>query len=704
MANSTDEMDLQSSGLADLKPQFRRDLLISRQRQRDQDWVIVRDPVSSRQFRFSSFAFRFCDALNGVDSIADIAERLAGEPAGGMTAAEINHVYHLLASNSLLTPRHGISGQTPTPPRRWLNPLSIRVPLINPTSLLDWLVPLVRRINPWFAALLWLVVCGSGGVLLVEHHSMLTSNLAERALAPDNLLVMLGLYPLLKLLHELGHALATRLQGGIVTDAGVLLVALLPLPYVDCSSASLFAQRRQRVLVGAAGVMVELFIASIALWVWASVGPGLLRGLAFNTILIAGISTLLVNGNPLLRYDAYYVLSDLIGIQNLGPRANRYWRYLAERFVLGLAAESPAVAAGERRWFLCYGFIAAIYRWTVVLGLLWYISDRYFFIGIVLAIWAGALYLVMPIVSLFRFLHSSPRVAPRRTHAVAVLAGVVAVIALFAGVMPLPLTTLVQGVATVPENAEVRAGTDMEIVQLLVENGGRVSPGQVIAQAADPGLDAQLKAQTARVRGLEADLLAALSDPIARQDAQQRLDSAAAELADLQRRRQALTITAEAEGRLIIAGEIAAEGRYLAQGEVLAYILGPSRPHYRVVVPQGRADLVRHQARSIMVRTASRPSLAARAVLDREVPAADARLPSAALGHLAGGNILVDPTDPEGTQALESLFVFELSTDAADAPPLIGERVSVRFSHGAEPLIRQVWRSLRALWLSRHLS
>ena len=102
----------------------------------------------------------------------------------------------------------------------------------------------------------------------------------------------------------------------------------LPVPYVDASSSAAFQEKWRRALVGAAGIVVELVLASFALLVWLNVEAGLLRAFAYNVMLIGGVSTILFNGNPLLRFDGYYVLADLLEIPNLADRAKRFSRSL----------------------------------------------------------------------------------------------------------------------------------------------------------------------------------------------------------------------------------------------------------------------------------------------------------------------------------------------------------------------------------------
>src|SRR5260370_20248483 len=148
-----------------------------------------------------------------------------------------------------------------------------------------------------------------------------------------------------------------------------MLLVFLPVPYVDASSSAAFPEKWRRALVGAAGIIVELVLASLALFVWLDVEEGLLRAFTYNVMLIGGVSTILFNGNPLLRFDGYYVLADLLEIPNLADRAKRFINYLIIRNLFGVkGASSPATSPGEPFWFILYGVSAFFYRVGIVLA------------------------------------------------------------------------------------------------------------------------------------------------------------------------------------------------------------------------------------------------------------------------------------------------------------------------------------------------
>ena len=250
---------------------------------------------------------------------------------------------------------------------------------------------------------------------------------------------------------------------------------------------------------GAAGVAVELFVAAIAFYVWLLIEPGIVRALLFNVMLIAGVSTLLFNGNPLLRYDAYYILADLIEIPNLAARSTRYWGYLIERYLLGVhESEPPNATFGEKMWFVCYGFASTIYRIMVTIVIAMFIAGQFFVVGVILALWAVGAMAVFPVFKAVKHLAGSPRLHKHRSRAITVTAALVLGLAGFIFLVPMPYHSHAEGVVWLPEQAMVRAGANGYFQDFLINPGAAVVKGQALAQSIDPALDAQLRQRKPR--------------------------------------------------------------------------------------------------------------------------------------------------------------------------------------------------------------
>src|SRR5690606_20540021 len=176
-----------------------------------------------------------------------------------------------------------------------------------------------------------------------NHWQELTVGQLDRVVSPGNLLLLWLTYPFFKILHELGHGLFTKVWGGQVNECGVVIVAGTPLPYVDASAATGFHTKRQRLMVSAAGMAVELFLAALALLLWVQLSDGFARSFLYNIIIIGSVSTLFFNGNPLMRFDGYHLLTDAFDLPNLATRANQQVSYLIRRYAYGvIGVFSPA--------------------------------------------------------------------------------------------------------------------------------------------------------------------------------------------------------------------------------------------------------------------------------------------------------------------------------------------------------------------------
>ncbi|HHJ15065.1 MAG TPA: hypothetical protein ENJ80_00015 [Gammaproteobacteria bacterium] len=694
--------------LAPLRPRLKRGLQLQSQIHAGKTWYVLGDPLNGRHYRFSPAAQRVLEMLDGKRSLAEIAAVPGGDVTE--TSAHFEQLLGLLARlyaaellDWKLSPQQRavfdhLSGKTAgqAPPRRPFNPLAIRLPLADPDALLQRLLPFVRPLFSPLWLLAWCLLVGWGLLQAAMNLDALAGELGDRLLTSSNLLLLWLSYPLVKLLHELGHAFAVKVRGGEVHEMGVMLLALIPVPYVDASAASGFPERRWRLLVGAAGMLVDLAVASLALAVWLSVSPdSWLHALCYNIMLIAGVSTLLFNLNPLMRYDGYYMLADLTGIPNLSSRASRYLLYLLQRHAFGLrTGKSPATGAGEARWLLLYGLAAFVYRVAILGVILWLVSERYFLLGLVIAVWGGWMMFIAPLLRGLHALWRGPELAPVRTRAIAVSSAAAVFAAVFLFVVPVPSWTQAEAVVWLPERAVLRAGADGFVSELLVEPGAQVQAGSALIRSEDPLAQVRIKRQQAYVEELRHRYTAARSrDRNEAARVRDELETARGDLERARKRLAALTLYSAADGRFEPLRGRDIEGRFVRQGQVLGYVVGSVQPTLRAVVGQDDIGRVRSDAGNIRARLGESTDRLLPLRLVRAVPAANRRLPSAALGTAGGGAVPVDPADATGRTALTQVFEVELAL-----PPGVrahpGARARVRFEHSAAPLGQRWYRSL----------
>jgi putative peptide zinc metalloprotease protein len=514
---------------------------------------------------------------------------------------------------------------------------------------------------------------------------------------------MAVVFPLLKGLHEMGHGLAAKSRGGEVHEMGIMLLVLFPIPYVEASSASAFVKKTDRMLVGAAGMLSELFVAALAFYLWIMLEPGLARSLAYNTLVLASVTTVLFNGNPLLRYDGYYIFADWVEIPNLGSRSTLYWQYLAEHYLFDVPrVEPPPATPGEKRWFLIWAPLAFVYRMSVMIGIALFIAKQYFIAGVVLALWSVFASIGLPVFKIFRALLTEPRFAARGGRIRWTLAGGALALYLLLFVLPVPYHTPAEGVLQLPEQAILRAQEAGFAARGLARPGDPLQPGSEVLESVNPELSAELEVQIAKLDEASARYDAAWGVKPA--EASQREEEVRREQAAVDRLRDRmarLILRAEAPGRLLLEQPDDLPGRFLKKGEVVGYVVGSYIPVVRVVVPQADVDLVRLATREVVVKLPQNLTATLPARLLREIPAAGHDLPSAALGQRGGGDVVLDPGDKEGTKTLQSVFEFELALDQAAPAQYLGSRVHVRFEHPATPLGVRAWRAVRRLFLSQ---
>ncbi|UUX95431.1 efflux RND transporter periplasmic adaptor subunit [Aquabacterium sp. J223] len=697
-----------------LKPRLQPQARIHRQRYRGRAWYVVHDPASGRLHRFTPAAYLVLGLMDGqrsVDQVWKLAVQRLGDDAPSqdevLQLLSQLHEADLLLADVSPDVEHVLARERKQRRSVWVrnlvSPTSLRLPLWDPDAFLTRTLPLLRPLFGPMGAVLWLALVLPALALAGLHWRELTGNLSDRVLAFDNLLLLLFVFPLVKAVHEMAHGWAVKAGGGEVHEMGLMFLVFAPVPYVDASASTAFRSKAARAGVAAAGMAAELVLAALAMFVWQAVEPGLVRSLAFNVMLVAGVSTLVFNANPLLRYDGYFILCDLAELPNLAQRSTRWWGWWVQHHLFGAhEMEPPEATPGERRWFVFYGAASWVYRMAVALGIALFIAEQFFFVGVVLGLWSVASGVVWPLLKALRHVAVAPALARHRRRAVGLTGGVLAATLLFAVAVPLPVSTLAEGVVWAPEQAELRAGADGVVRRLLRQPGDAVVRGDLLAELDDPSLWAEHDVQVARVERMQAQLAAHLAEDRAQAAATwEALAKEEAGLRRLQERIDHLAVVARTNGRLVMPRAADLPGRHLRQGEAFGHVLDGELRTVRVVVAQDDVGLLRRGVERIEVRVADRLGQVLPARLVREVPGGQQRLPSKALTMDGGGPHAVDPRDEQGTLALNRVFQFDLQLPDEVTGLRMGGRVYVRFEHAAEPLAAQVWRRLRQLLLSR---
>lgn len=698
--------------VAELHPRLSRQAEFHRHEYRGEIWYVVRSPADARVHRLSPGAYALAGRMDGERSTDDVWHGVLAELRDDApTQDEAIEVLGVLHAADLLRCEvppdteamfRQLREQEEREQRGRLNPISFRIPLLDPDAFLTRFEPWLRPLFTPAGGLLWCALVLAGGLAALQHAPELAAAAGQLG-EPASLLAIWFSYPLIKSLHELGHAFAVKRWGGEVHEMGVLFLVLVPVPYVDASASSVFTEKSRRMAVAAAGIAVELALASLATFVWILAEPGAVKHVAYAVMVVGGVSTLFFNGNPLLRFDGYYVLADALEIPNLAAKSDRLVGALASRWVLGqYSVELPPASRAEARWLVGYALASWVYRMAVLLGIAFYLAGRFFVVGVALALFAVGTRVVVPLGQRAFHVLTDPGVGERRGRAVGGSLALVAAIGVLLFGVPIPLHTRSQGVIWLPEHANVRAGTEGFVVEALAEPNTRVEPGDALLRVRDPATEARVSVLEARrrefllrVQSLEQE------DRVRAEIVREQLDEADAALARAREDAGEVLVRSPVAGTFVMAGGDDLIGRYVAQGEVVAHVVDLSSAIARVVVAQRDIGRLRERINEVRVRMAHDLGTVFSASIVRQVPAATDLLPTPVLGTRGGGPFAIDPMDADGLHTLEPVFEFDLALPR-DAPiEAVGERVYVRFDHGAEPLARRIYDSLRRAFLGR---
>lgn len=695
---------------------LRPGVTVRRQYFRGERWIVLEDPFSNQFFRLRPEAYDFVARLRPDRTVQEVWQECLDRfpdtaPGQGSVIQLLSQLYFanllqydLAADSAQLFERFKKRRQREIR-SRFLNIMFMRFPLLDPDRLLVRTLPVIGKLISPIGAVIWLVTVGWALKLVADHFPTLWEE-SQGILAPTNLfLLYIGLV-ILKTLHEFGHAFFCRKFGGEVHVMGIMLMIFTPIPYMDATSSWRFRSRWKRMLVGGAGMIVEIFVAAIATFIWAGTGQGIIHSLAYNIMFIASVSTLIFNLNPLLRFDGYYILSDLLEIPNLTQRAGQQLRYFWERYLYGLTKiEPPTRRTKEVCWLVIYGITSWIYRVIIFGGILLVIADRFLLIGILMAFVCAVAWVLVPTGKLIHYLATSPKLDRHRLRAALVTAGLAIFLLVLLEYVPFPSHFRAPGILQAGERTEIVNETAGQLADLLVKPGSRVSQGQPLLKLENHELELELAHTQARLEETEARLLQALKVEIADlQPLYSLRESISNRIQKLQADQAALVVQARHAGIWTAPAMEDSLGRWLVRGTSLGLVLNPESFEFAATVrqedlnnlfasPPGRAE-IRLQGQSGLVLPVQRWKV---------IPAEQRMLPSAALGWRAGGEVPIALDDPQGRIAAEPFFeVQALVSSASPAPLLHGRSGKIRFDLEPEPILPRCIRRLMQLLQKRY--
>ena len=703
------------------RPSLSPERSISRYGHAGRDRVIVRNELSGTHVRVGPALWRLVERFDGRTTLAEhLAAETAGRPGAGDSgsgraafgeADRSTILRGLVALERAGLVDCGLAGraerrdeqaQAQTRRRRqgrWSNPLALRLPLHDPDRWLERLQPWIDAVSARAAWPMLAVLLLAAGCTAFVQADRLILDVQALAGAPRRWWALLLVWPLMKGAHELAHACLVRRFGGRVHEVGVAFLVLMPMPYVDASDAWAFPRRRERMLVSGAGMLAELLLAALALLFWSVLEAGALRDLSLAIVVAGAVSTLLFNANPLLRFDGYYLLQDLIDVPNLSTRAAGWWIDLARRRLFGLAPRTPHASRRECGWLAGYGVAAWLYRYVVMVAIAWWLLDALPLIGVPLALYAAWPLVVRPVLRLARWLSGAAELAGRRSSATFRASVVFGSCLIVVTAVPFSSSSRVTGVITDADETRITAPERAEL--LALPGVRRVDTGDVIARFSAPALADEAARLQAKIGGLDGAIGAAFGrDALEVRLLRGERDGLRERERALASRIDALVVRAPRPGLFVPRSPDVLAGQHLGRGSVLGRLITDRRLAVRAVLHEHQFGQLRRGVGTADVRLAEAPSVVHTALAIRESPAAGHALPSVVLAGEGAGGIAI-AAHGQMMETLHPVFEVEIELPAHVRVAGLGGRAYVTFHHPSESLARRWWRATRRLFLER---
>ena len=701
--------------LLTVRLQLRPDVKCALHESGGQPYYQVEDPLNSKFYRLGMREWNFARQLDGTRTLKEVlAEQNALSP-NELTIDEAVAIGRWLVQTQLATsgadshPMFIRAARTGAKLPNWLNPAFLRVPLGNPDRFLTAVTPWLAWTTSPTAVVVWCAV----GILAIYQITLNWSRFwapMGNVFSPDNWLYLVLAWLILKIVHEFYHGLVCKKYGGRVPTFGLLFILFSPVAFVDVTSSWKFRSKWQRIFTAAAGMYAEWFIAALATFVWASTEQPLLSQTCQNIITTATLSTLLFNGNFLMRFDGYYILSDLLGLQNLYGTGQQFVRYLFRRYLLGVPAQ-PLVGDARKIWAArLYGPASLAWRVTFYLGILLTAATMFQGAGIVLSLMVGVTWILLPTGKFLVYLvRGRGTEQPNRTRCFSILGSLTAIVTAIL-LLPWPGAVVAWGVVDYDPLALIRAETGGFLRNVHVTSGQTVTAGTRLASIENRQTKFELTAVEHSVDQSTLQLRTWQDEKMYDRYQQetkrlQRLNEQRTELAE---KVDSLELSAPCNGRVIGRDLDTLVDRYVHTGDPIAAIGQEDRKAILVAVAQKDADFfLRQLGVQPHVRIKGRLSPIPGAQLLQIHPRASKRLTHPGLAATHGGPLPVRPStddhEPDQMVLLEPHFLATIHLPPDQARQLkAGELAKVRLDASGHNVGQHLW-ATATRWIRKRL-
>jgi putative peptide zinc metalloprotease protein len=663
-------------------------------------WVIA-DPIRERYFQIGWAAYQMLSRWNGRSAEA-VLSQIHAETTCRATRQDLDNLLRFLYENQLMRdpPQGGYRAYAAHVEAsrplwlRWLvhHYLFFQIPLVRPDRFLRATLPYVEWLFSPSAACI-IAFLGLTGLYLVSRQWDAFTATMLHFFTPRGFMAYVFCLAVVKVFHELGHAYTATRYGCRVPTMGIAMVVMVPMLYSDTSDAWKLTSRRRRAAIGAAGMIVEISLAALAIFLWNFLDDGVVRSLVFiiaTTSLLVGIG---INLSPFMRFDGYYVFSDLLGIPNLHDRAFAFGQWQLRRLLFGLDLPMPEqVSVVRRRFLVCFAWAVWAYRFVLFLGIAFLVYEFFFkLLGIILFVVEIGWFILLPVAREFKVWWGLRGMIGERGRAWASAGALVCLTA----VLFIPWSDRISLPAVLESmpHATIYAPAPGRIIELAVKEGRRVEAGDKLVVLESPVLERDMALTHKRI---EVEQLRGRRQFIDQQELAKHqvtletLKSRLTQLEGLQQQQQNLSLTAPIAGTLTDRAEALHVGRWINKELPLAYVIDLAGEELHALAPETDVGYLRAgQPARFIPEGPDRPSLKAKVVEIRDIDETSFTVPY--LASLYGGAV---PVREDAARKLRpEISVYRVTLHLVETPPQWNQAVrgTVLVEGPRVSLAQRVW-------------
>ena len=702
--------------VANLRISLLPTVTIKKQFFRGEEWYVLNNPFNNQFFRLRPEAYNFIARLGPKKTVEHVwnecLERFPEIAPGQEDVIQLltqlynaNLLYfHSRPDTSQIFDRYKKRKQKEIQ-SKFMSVLFMRLPLFDPDVFLKRFQPLWQLIVSPFGAMIWISVIIYAVKILLDNRYE-AYNQMQGILAPGNIALLYGALIIIKSLHEIAHSVVCRRFGGEVHILGVMLLVFTPLPYMDAISSWTFRNRWHRVLVGSAGILMELFIAALAVIAWANTGQGVLHSLFYNIMFIASVSTLLFNANPLLRFDGYYILSDLLDIPNLHTQSKEYINYLIEKYAFGMKdVVNASKSLNESIILLLFGVLSFCYRLLIFAGIILFVADKFLILGIIMALIGIISWAFIPIFKFLSYLISSPKLRRKRLRVLTVSGITIIVIISLIAFIPFSDSVQAPGIVEAEHLQKIYNDNEGYIEHIMISSGSFVRPGDILLKLKNKKIEFDIS--IAEIQRKESLIMIKQARNVRIVDLKplvKRLEKIDKDIEDLKQRKKSLLIKSKYKGIWQPSQDAKFLGKWINRGDFLGEVIDPTLFIFSAAVAQDEAArLFQGKVQRVSVKLKGEAQYEIPVKKYQVIPFEQSKLPSVAIGWYGGGQIATSMTDNSGLMTQEPFFLIIAKLSNINTAKLIhGRSGRINMNLPSVPLYFQMYRSGKQLFQKRY--